>query len=165
MRQSQADDYKIGIGKTAELSLRVSVAALARIIFKHPREKKTWITLERTVTMTEAGGKTKFILIAKPFGGGVHLKNPIALQEIIGNFHFDSRRSQDEMDFRLLIRPQDWEIVREFCLEHMIVDDGVLETSAEREIREEFMDALEVSPNFEQYISRRLSLVIENEIL
>jgi hypothetical protein len=83
---------------------------------------------------------------------------------LIGDFHFDSERSRVEQDFRLFIRPSDWPAIRDFCIEHFSrEDDPVLETDPARELGEEFSDTLKITLKPEQYISKPVATVIENE--
>jgi hypothetical protein len=82
---------------------------------------------------------------AKPYGGGVRLREPRALRAAIGEFHFDSARSREEADFRILIREAEWPQVQAFCLHHLLWDeDGPLETSPARELAEEIEDSLKL---------------------
>lgn len=154
----------IGIGATGELSLRVSVATLARVIFKHPQEGYLMLALERVATLRETEDGHHVMVKAQPLGGAVRLRDVSALQGLIGDFHFDSERSRSEGDFRVQIRPSDWEVVKRFCLQHIQdEDDAVLETSPNRELGEEFADALKLKITSSQYRLKPRGLVIENE--
>jgi hypothetical protein len=153
----------IGVGATEELSLRLSVASLARVLFKHPEAEHEMLALERTATLrgTEAGSQVT--VKAQPFGGAVRLRGVSALQALIGDFHFDSERSRSEGDFRIQIRPSDWEIVKRFCLQYLQGEDmSVLEAGPERELAEEFADALRVKITASQYGLTPMGYVIEN---
>ena len=86
----------------------------------------------------------------------MRLLDQAALQAAIGAFEFDSQRSRDEDDFRLLIRPEAWAAVQQFCREHFVDDDPVLEANPARELEEEFADALGVDLAPEQYRQRPL---------
>ena len=44
-----ADPAEIGIGPTEDLCLRVSAAALVRVLFPHPDTRETFLALERKV--------------------------------------------------------------------------------------------------------------------
>jgi hypothetical protein len=126
-----------GVGATEELSLRVSVASLARVVFEHPRDRHPMLALERVATLRERESGQHVTVKAQPFGGAVRLRDVSALQVLIGDFHFDSVRSRDEGDFRIQIRPSDWERVKRFCLQHLQGDDeSVLEAGPERELVE-----------------------------
>ena len=151
-----------GIGATSELSLRVSVATLVRVIFKHPIHGEWMLALERKATLyaTENTVKVK----SQPFGGAILIVDLNALHDLLGDFHFDSERSRSEQDFRLFIRPSSWSAVREFCIQHLSrVDDPILETDPTRELVEEFEDALKISLSPEQYIHKPVATVVEDE--
>jgi hypothetical protein len=153
----------IGVGSTEELSLRVSVASLAKVLFKHPRAEHTMLALERTATLRKAEDGHQVTVKAQPFGGAVRLRVAIALQALIGDYHFDSERSRSEADFRLQIRPSDWEKVKRFCLQHLQdEDEPILESGPERELAEEFADTLQIRLTSAQYRLKRLGTVIEN---
>lgn len=162
MNPNDPQHSHIGIGSTEELSLRVSAATLSKVLFERPGSNELMLALERTATSRETNGNEVVIVKAKPFGGGVRLKDPGALQTLVGDFHFDSQRSHDEMDFRIQIRPADWESVKEFCLQHFQEDVGVLEASPERELVEEFEDALKVKVTPDDYLLKPLGMVVEN---
>ncbi len=57
MRRKASSAMGIGVGATEEPSLRLSVASLARVLFKHPQAEHEMLALERTATLreTEAG--------------------------------------------------------------------------------------------------------------
>ncbi len=151
-----------GSGATYENSLRVSVATLNRVIFPHPQSGAPILALERKATILNQGQGVR--VRAQPFGGGVHIKNPIPLQELIGDLQFDSERSQHEGDFRLLISPSDWEPVKRFCLQHLKdPDDPDLEALPHRELAEEFVDVLGVRLMPDQYTVQPAGFVIEND--
>ena len=83
---------------------------------------------------------------------------------MIGDFHFDSERSRSEQDFRLFIRPSNWSVLREFCIQRLShATDPVLETNPARELVEEFDDALKINLQPEQYVSKPVATVVENE--
>ena len=150
-----------GIGATPDLSLRVSVATLVRVIFKHPITNELLLALERKATLIE----TKVEVKSQPFGGAVRILDLNALHDLIGDFHFDSERSRAEQDFRLFIRPSNWSAVREFCIQHLSrVDDPILETDPTREVVEEFDDALKINLKPEQYVSKPVATVVENDL-
>jgi hypothetical protein len=154
---------KIGIGPTTELSLRVSVATLSKVLFHHSDDGKLMLALERTATLVGEAGQENVTIIAKPFGGGVRLNDVKALGSLIGDFNFDSRRSQEEHDFRIQIRPDSWDQVKRFCIRGFRdQDESVLETQPERELVEEFRDAMGVQLSPEQYNIRQLGVVFEN---
>ncbi len=154
--------HDIGVGATEELSLRVSVAALVRLLFDSPEDGRAMLALERTATLREIEGGPEVTVRAKPFGGGVRLSNPPALQELIGHFHYDSERSRRERDFRLQIQPASWEKVKKICLEHVQEPgQGILDPSPERELAEEFEDTLQVRLTPDQYHLKPRGMIVE----
>jgi len=106
-----------------KLNLRVSVAALARVLLDDFESGRTLLALERTATLIEGVGGPRASVRAKPFGGGVRLRDLDTLRAAIGDFRFDSARSQEEADFRVLIREADWPQVQAFCLRHLQQDE------------------------------------------
>jgi hypothetical protein len=139
--------------------LRVSVANLARVLFSNPEDGNLMLALERQATVRRDGEVT---VKAQPFGGGVHILDPEPLKAILGELTFDSVHSQMEADFRLLIPASKWEAVKEFCLAHLAeFDDPYLESTPERELSEEFSEAVRVDLRTDQYTIRRVGFVIE----
>ena len=148
------------IGETSELSLRVSVATLARVLFRHPKNDEMMLALERKATFRGADVEVK----SQPFGGAIHIKNISKLHDLIGDFHFDSEHSYVEQDFRLFIRPSSWSAVRDFIIEYFsLTDNPFLETGPVRELTEEFDDALRINLRPEQYSSKPVATVVEND--
>ena len=91
--------------------------------------------------------------------------NPTPLQAIIGKIQFDSERSKQEQDFRILIPPSKWELIKDYCLHHLEFEeeeDIELEFEPDRELTEEFMEAINVKLNPGQYTVQPLGFVIEN---
>lgn len=118
------------------------------------------LALERQATLLKDGSVR---VKSQPFGGGVHILNPTPLQKIIGQLQFDSERSKDERDFRILIPPSKWELIKQYCLHHLADEEDVeLEALPHRELTEEFSDTIRVHLSPEQYITRPLGFVIEN---
>jgi hypothetical protein len=155
---------EIGVGATDELSLRVSVATLVRVIFKHPISNELMLALERKATLhlTESGRVIE--VKSQPFGGAIRILDVDAIHDLIGDFHFDSERSRDEQDFRLFIRPSSWSVLREFCIQHLsVVDDLMLETNPVRELVEEFADTIKVNLQPGQYVSKPVATVVEDD--
>lgn len=149
-----------GIGATDELSLRVSVATLVRVIFKHPANGVRMLALERKATLHENVVEIK----SQPFGGAIRILDVDAIHDLIGDFHFDSERSRAEEDFRIVIRPSNWSVLREFCIQHIGIDhDLVLETDPARELAEEFFDALKFKLLPGQYGCKPRATVLENK--
>jgi hypothetical protein len=155
---------EIGVGAAESLSLRVSVATLVRVVFKHPKDGDLMLALERKATLHETGKGHAVEVKAQPFGGAIRILDPMKLRGLIGNFHFDSEHSRSEQDFRIFIRPSDWSAVREFCMEHLNhVDDPVLETDPARELSEELFDALKIHLKREQYVRMPVATLVENK--
>jgi len=154
--------FSPGIGVTSDLSLRVSVATLARVIFKHPLDGKLMLALERKATLHKDNVEVK----SQPFGGAIRILDLDAIYELIGDFHFDSVDSQIEQDFRLFIRPSNWSLLREFCVQRFSqAKDPILETDLSRELAEEFSDALKVNLQPEQFVSKPVATVVEDEAM
>jgi len=147
------------IGATPNLSLRVSVATLVRVVFKHPNNGAWMLALERTATMHD----TKVEIKSQPFGGAIRILDLDAVHNLIGDFHFDSARSRSEQDFRLFIRASAWSVLREFCIQHLSrVADPILETDSTRELVEEFSDTLGIRLQPGQYVTKPVATVVEN---
>ncbi len=156
----QRINHNPGIGATSELNLRVSVATLVRVVFKHPDNGEWMLALERKATVRE----NKVEVSAQPFGGAIRILDLDAIHDLIGDFHFDSERSRTEQDFRIFIRPSNWAVLREFCIQRLSRDhDPILETDPTRELVEEFADALKINLQPEQYICKAVATVVENE--
>jgi len=152
----------IGVGPTVELSLRVSVASLARVVFTDAGDGKTLLALERKATFFPDDGR--ITVKAQPFGGALRIENLLPLKERLGGFHFDSQRSRAEQDFRIYIRPDAWDAVRDFCLEQFGDPDGtVLESGPERELAEEFGEILGVNLSPDQYRCNPLWTILESK--
>lgn len=120
------------------------------------------LALERKATLREKGVEVK----SQPFGGAIRILDLDAIHDLVGDFHFDSERSRAEQDFRIFIRPVSWPVLREFCIQHLSYhDDAVLETSPERELVEEFSDALQINLQTEQFVSKPAATVVEAEAM
>jgi len=153
-----------GVGPTQELSLRVSVATLVRVLFQNPGGDELMLALERKATLDtdETGGVIE--INSQPFGGAIRIRDQRKMQEQVGDFHFDSEQSRSEQDFRIFIRPSAWGIVRKFCLEQFSrLDDLILETDPKRELAEEFSDALMISLKPDQYIRKPIAIAVEDD--
>ena len=158
--------YEVGVGATAELSLRVSVATLVRVLFKKPNNDELMLALERKATLRRADNGGEVRVKSQPFGGAIRILDLGAVHELVGDFHFDSERSKAELDFRIFIRPASWSLLREFCLQHIVLDDDpILETSPSRELVEEFAEALSVDLRREQYVCRPVATKVENRAI
>jgi hypothetical protein len=156
------DHDEVGVGATEDLVLRVSVATLVRVLFENPTDGDSMLALERRATVRKTKSGPVVDVKSQPFGGALRIKNLSKVRNLIGAFHFDSEHSRAERDFRILIRPSDWSTVREFCIQHLNrMDDPILETGPERELAEEFADALNTSLKPDHYTHRPLAIVVE----
>jgi hypothetical protein len=149
---------------TDDLRCRVSVATLDRVVFQSPEDGTHILALERKATLVRDSGRNSVFVRAQPFGGAVRILNGDALHDLVGDFSFDSERSESEQDFRLLIRPADWEPVKQFCIHHLQdQDDSILESDPRRELVEEFADSLKISLQPMHYTYQPAGFVVENE--
>ena len=140
--------------------LRASVATYNRVLFLHPDTGLQMLALERQGTVLEDGSVS---VRGQPFGGSIHILNPTPLQKIIGKIQFDSERSKNEQDFRILIPPSKWELIKEYCLRHLKDDEDIdLETEPDRELTEEFFETIKAKLNPGQYTVQPQGFVIEN---
>jgi hypothetical protein len=156
---------QIGVGATAELSLRVSVATLVRVLFKNPNDDELMLALERKATLRRAEGREVRVK-SQPFGGAIRILDLSAVHDLVGDFHFDSERSRAEQDFRIFIRPSSWSSLREFCLQHIVLDgDPILETSPSRELVEEFAEAVSIDLRPERYVCKPVATKVENRAI
>src|SRR5262245_18079785 len=96
---------EIGMGATEVLSLRVSVATLVRVLFKHPFNGELLLALERKATLHETENSRVIDVRSQPFGRAIRILDVNRLRDGNGDFHFDSVHSQADRDFRLFIRP------------------------------------------------------------
>ncbi len=155
---------EIGVGATNELSLRVSVATLVRVLFEHPRTGALWLALERKATRQETASGPVMEVKSQPFGGAIRILDLPALQDVLPEFHFDSEQSRSERDFRIFIHPSEWEAVQACCLAHLNRRDGlVLESDPSRELAEEFADTLKITLNPAQYSLRAVGTILEDQ--
>ena len=155
--------FNPGIGATDELSLRVSVGALVRLLFEKPWDRELMLALERKATLLDREHGHVVDVKSQPFGGAIQLLDVGALRKRIGHFHFDSEESRAEQDFRIFIRPAEWRTVREFCLGHLgQLNDPVLETDPTRELMEEFADTLGIKPERDQFTLRAVGTIVED---
>lgn len=157
------NDYKIGIGSTEKLSLRVSVGVLVKVLFPDPVNGKLMLALERTATLLTDESKSVVVVKAKPFGGGVRLLNPLGLKALIGEFHYDSERSLEEGDFRIQINPKYWGKIKEICKEHLHNNGkGILDPSPVHELAEEFEDSLKMPITPDKYELTPKGMLVED---
>lgn len=151
-------DPDIGVGPTAELSLRVSIGTLCRVTFAHPTGEQMMLALERTATLFEG---SHVVVKAQPFGGAIRLLDPGQLKAHIGRFHFDSQRSKQDLDFRIQIRPADWEKVYQWCTTHLEQETSpVLDDSPVRELAEELEDCLKEPAPPDSYAVEPAGLIV-----
>ena len=140
--------------------LRVSVATYNQVVFPHPEDGMTMLALERKATVLQDG---RVNVRAQPFGGGVKILNPKPLEDLIGEIQFDSERSKQEQDFRILIQPSQWEAVKQYCLRHLQdPDDPEIESAPDRELVEEFEETMGVALTRSQYAAEPLGFVVED---
>lgn len=164
MTSKSTGKLDVGIGATDQLSLRVSVATLVRVVFEHPTDGDLMLALERKATLLNAESGNAVEVITQPFGGAIRIRDLKILRDLIGDFHFDSEESRSEQDFRIFIRPSAWETVQQFCLEHLTdTDDPILETDPIREMTEEVADAMAIRLKPDQYILTPLGVAIEDK--
>jgi hypothetical protein len=141
---------------------RVSVATLARVVIRDNPGASPQLVLERAATLIKDKALPPVVL-TKPFGGAVRILDVQALRRHIGDYEFDSPHSQSEQDFRILIPAAAWGRLKQFCLQHLAKPgDPILETSPQRELAEEFMDALHLTLEPGQVFSRPAGVVVEN---
>ena len=158
------DYQEVGIGATAELTLRVSVATLVRVLFSNPSDGELLLALERKAALRETAAGRALKVKCQPFGGAIRILDLETLNSLLGNFHFDGERSRSEQDFRIFIRPSAWTVLREFCLQHITLDnDPVIETDPTRELVEEFADTLAISLKPDQYVYKPVTTIVENK--
>ena len=158
------DHHEIGVGATNELSLRVSVATLVRVLFENPQNDELMLALERMATLLDTKGEHFVEVKCQPFGGAIQILDPESTCETaIGDFHFDSEQSRSVQDFRIFIRPSAWNTVREFCLAHSSqMDDFVLDFDPTRELIEEFAETLKIGLKPDQFVCKPTGIIIEN---
>ena len=163
MTTETRSEQGFGIGATPDLTLRISAANLVKVIFNQPREQRTNLVLERIGTVIVNRDGYNVLVKAKPFGGGLRINSPGILKTEVGEFNFDSHRSQMEGDFRIFINPNNWDSLKQFCWRHLREPGEILETSPQRELEEEFHDALKIGIKPGQYRLNWSRLVVEDE--
>ena len=140
--------------------LRVSVATYDQVVFAHPENGITMLALERKATVLKDGN---VYVRAQPFGGGVKILNPKPLEDLIGEIQFDSERSKQEGDFRILIQPSKWDAVKRYCLLHLQdQNDPEIESAPDRELVEEFEETMDIRLKPNQYAVQPMGFVVEN---
>ena len=122
------------------------------------------LALEHKATLRTDGDDPRIVVMAQPFGGAIRILKFAQLQKLLESFRFDSERSRSEQDFRIFIRPSDWVTLRDFCLrEFEKGKESDLESDPERELVEEFDDALGVELRPDQYVVKAAGTILENE--
>jgi len=138
---------------------RVSAAALCRVIFPHPQTGVMQLALERR----NSGPKDSGRVHAQPFGGALRLLDPAGFREAVGDFSYDSVRSSEEQDLRILIPPPAWNTVRSFILAQMQSGQPqVIETDPCRELEEEFSESVGITLLPEQYSYRPVGISVQD---
>jgi hypothetical protein len=139
---------------------RVTIATLDRVLLEE--DGRRLLVVERAATYDPA--RNASTVRGKPYGGAVLILDEAALRREIGDFEYDSPRSRAEGDFRILVPPSAWEGVKQFCLRQLAAPgEAIIEMSPERELAEEFMDALKVRLEPGQVNYRDAGIVIENK--
>ncbi len=153
----------IAVGPSDDMSLRVSAAALAAVVFAHPDDGTRMLALEHKATVARPPHVPQVTVRAQPFGGAVRIQNVDSLLSFVGAFAFDSKRSRSEADFRVFVRPSSLDAVHEFCLRSVSRrTESELETDPSRELREEFQDTLGIQLDSKMYESERVGIVLED---
>jgi hypothetical protein len=152
-----------GTGPSAERSLRVSAATLARVEFPHPNHGILMVALEHKATVNPSEKGLEARVHAQPFGGAVRLLRLAALYERLGGFNFDSVRSRSEQDLRLFIQPASWPDLMAVCRRALQTDPPLIEVDPSRELREEFADSLAVELLSDQFSIERSAVLVERQ--
>jgi hypothetical protein len=140
--------------------LRISVATYDQVVFSHPENGSTMLALERKASLSKKDERPN--VRSQPFGGGIRILDSTSLQKIIGEIQFDSERSKQEQDFRILIPPSKWEAVKNYSLQHLEnPGDPEIEATPDRELVEEFEETLQVRLEPSQYSTHPIGFTIE----
>jgi hypothetical protein len=146
------------------MSLRVSTATLARVLFPHPDTGATMLALEHKATVHHEGHQPQVVVRAQPFGGAVRILRPEKLQEHLGGFNYDSERSRRDQDFRIFIHPSSWKDFLDCCVSGLAREEiATVESDPTRELEEEFADALGIRLKPAQYETKRGRFVVEKK--
>ena len=157
------EKFNPGVGATNELSLRVSVATLVRVIFENPENGGLMLALERKATFLAAENRVR--VNAQPFGGTIHIND---LDSVTGAHRRLSLRQ------RALPRRagfSDPDPARRLDYPERFLPgatpasggSGARSSSPVRELEEEFQDALGLSTRPGQYQLDFLWTLVENE--
>jgi hypothetical protein len=155
-----SENENIGVGETDELSLRVSAAALARVVFSRPEDGTRMLALEHKAYVSRTGQPPPTVVKAQPFGGAVRIVHRDRFAEVVGGFSFDSERSREEQDFRIFIRPSHLAKLRDYASQiagQPSVSD--LEIGPSRELEEEFEDTLGINLDPDAYTVHPVGIV------
>ena len=140
--------------------LRVSVAALCRVVFPHPQTGELLLAMERRTAWINGAVRVQ----AQPFGGALRILDLDRFRLAIGEFDYDSPRSQHEQDLRILIPPPAWEPARDFILSQLQSDQSeVIETGPCRELEEEFVESAGIALLPAHYIYHPLRTFVQNQ--
>ena len=121
------------------------------------------LALERIATLREISEEPEIIVKAKPFGGGIQITDQQSLKELIGEFNYDSERSREEKDFRIMVQPESWEKIKEICKNHFEGNvDPIIDIKPDRELAEEFEDSLKIKISPSMYNLKLKEILIEN---
>ena len=143
--------------------LRISVGTLIKVLFTNPETGLITLALERIGTLRRLNGESNVQITVKPFGGGVRITNPQVLKKLTYDFKYDSERSREERDFRILVLPETWGKIKEICKEHLHgTGEKVFDFSPDRELYEEFEDSLKIKIKPDQYAVESKGMVIED---
>jgi hypothetical protein len=143
----------------AEPLLRVSAAALCQVIFPHPQTQDLLLALERRDIHTNQTVRIQ----AQPFGGALRILDPAGFRAAVGDFAYDSLRSSEEQDLRILIRPNFWDTVRDLILAQMRSSQPeLIETDPCRELEEEFRESVGIALLPAQYTFRPIGISVQN---
>lgn len=149
---------------------RVTIATLDRVLIEDVRREdpaeahggRALLVVERAATYDPA--RNASTVRGKPYGGAVRILDEEALRREIGVFDYDSPRSQIEGDFRILVPSSSWVQVKRACLRLLAAPGGeIIEVGPERELAEEFMDALHVELEPGQVHFQDVGIVVENK--
>lgn len=154
----------IGIGQTDELSLRVSAASLARVVFDHPEESARMLALEHKAFVSRTSPSGEVVVKAQPFGGAVRIMDLGEISAVAGGFNFDSEKSRSEHDFRIFVRPSGLDALIQHVSQaagHTSMVD--LEIGPSRELGEEFGDSLGLRPRGEVYTVRPTRIMVQDQ--
>jgi hypothetical protein len=157
------DNKKNKTDSIKEFKLRVSVGALVKVLFTNPATGQITLALERIATLRKNNGSSKVEVTAKPFGGGVRITNPQELKRLIDDFQYDSEKSKEEKDFRILIYQEMWGKIKDICNDQWHgKGERIFDYNPDRELAEEFEDSLNVKLKSDEYILIPKSMIIQD---